>query len=107
VWLLNTVSLIFLAPTRLCTVGAATVTIFHLRSRSPDDGKGEPPRLMPTMDRKHGTGAAVFDTGSNAEAGLKNKLDGRRTEAQPVVSSLTCEIVAGGRRWLQAASMVR
>jgi hypothetical protein len=53
-------------------------------------------RLMPTTDRKHGPGAPVFDTGSNAEAGLKTILDGRPTEAQPVVSSLIYEIVAEG-----------
>jgi hypothetical protein len=66
-------------------------------------------RLMPTMDRKHGTGAGVFDTASNAEAGLKtitrrsfNRGPARRQQPHLRKSS-------GGliRRWLQATSVVR
>ena len=53
-------------------------------------------RFVPTVDGKHGTAVAVFDTESNAEAGLKTIVDGLPTEAPPVVSSLIYETVADG-----------
>jgi hypothetical protein len=49
-------------------------------------------RFMRSQDRKTGIGSVIFDTESNAKAGLEAMTTNRPAEAPPIESSATYEV---------------